>query len=87
MATLLNLVYVPSVILGVSRNIANSAAIQFGVENKVLVPVLRGPSRTSADQYNGGAYFRIADEPMPFNRTTKATQTLPSGAQWWPITG
>ena len=87
MATLPNLVYVPCVIAGASRNIPNGGAIQYGVETRVVVPVLLTSARVARSMYGGGAQFHIHDEPNPFNVSTNGggSSSDPVGIQRWPL--
>jgi len=56
--------------------------------NFVLVPCALGPTLTTVNQVNAAALYRTP-RPQPFNVSTipSSGPTLPTGPQWWPITG
>lgn len=58
------------------------------IVNLVFMPCKLGPDLTATDQPNSGASFRtIHPQPIITVSSGSGGTALPTGPQWWPITG
>lgn len=60
--------------------------------NLVYLPCVEGPAATARNVPNAGSVYRLNQPPQPFNVTTEGSggssgPSLPTGPQWWPLTG